>query len=397
MSVKVDTNSYAGEVAKVILSRALLGNQLVERGLINILPNVHHEIALPRVKMTKVLQERKSNPDVPTDAQGQWIISERKLAPEDAMVLTYFEPKTFEHLYRHLQPKGELVYEELPAEVQEALLMEVAKQATFEIGDQMINGGLKTDDKLFKGIIVRMMSCSDRIKVTTSSTKMIERLEAVYKAIPATMSAQPSLRIIMSRKDWQTYDSELSAQTSKGKDVTTTNLKRYKDIQIEDLALWPEGLIVATLCSDDAQSNIWGACNAESDMVTIKVGRVSEVSELMFFKMLFKMDTQIAFGDELVVLDKRTGVTEGSIKATPEVVGLPATGGEAAVLVVASGDYDISGTYTGFTVNKVEGGLLIKAEDNTTGSDRSGEAILTLTGAASSVKTKVRLFQPKKA
>lgn len=393
--VVVQDNSYTGEVSKVILAQALLGNELVERSLIHILPNVHHRIILPRIKMTRVLQERNTNPEVPKDAQGQWILSERALEPQDAMVLTYFDPKTFEHLYRHLQPTGELVFEELPSEVQEALLREISKQATFEIGEQMILGGLKPDDKLFKGIIVRMMSCANRISVTTSASKMIDRLEAVYKAIPATMATRRNLRILMSRKDCQTYDSELSAQHHKGADVTTTNRKQYKDIKIEDLSHWPDGLIVATLASDDSDTNIWGACNAESDAVTIKVGKVSEVSELHFFKMLFKMDTQIAFGDEIVMLDKRAGVSEGSISATPDLVALPAGGGSAASLVVTTGDYSITGEHTGFEVSKVEGGILISAEANSTGSDRSGEIILTLTGVSGSVKTTVRVFQPK--
>lgn len=394
-SLVVQQNSYTGEVAETILSKSLLGNQLVQRGLINILPNVHHAITLPRIRMTNVLQARNSNPEVPKDAKGQFVLSERKLEPKDAMVLTYFDPRTFEHLYRHLQPTGPLVFETLPSEVQQRLLEEVSKQATFEIGNQMINGGLKPDDDLFAGIILRMMSCGDRINVTTSASKMIDRLEAVYKAIPATMLAAPNLRIIMSLKDWQTYDDELSKQTSKGKDVTTTNIKYYKGIKIEDLALWPDSLIVATLASDDSNSNIWGACNAEGDTTTIKVDKVSAVSELMFFKMLFKFDTQVAFGDELVVLDKRTGITEGSISATPEIITIPAAGGESAAVVVTSGEYTIGGTHTDFEVSKIEGGILIKAEANSTGADRTGEIELALTGGASSIKTTIKIYQPK--
>lgn len=393
----INQPSYQGEVAKTILSRSLVGNQLVSRGLIHILPNVHHAITLPRIRVSEVLQPRKSNPEVPKDAKGNWQLSERKIEPKDTMVLTYFDPMTFEHLYRHLQPTGPLVYEELPAEVQEQLLTEVSKQATHEIGRQMIVGGLKPDDELFGGLIKAIMSCGDRVIVTSNSNKMIDRLEAVYQGISATMLDKPNLRLLMSSNDWRKYDSELSAQTSKGKDVTTTNVKRYKDIPIEDLAHWPDNLIVATLASDDTNTNVWGACNAESDLVTIKVGKVSEVSELMFFKMLFKMGIEVAFGDEIVVLDKRTGVTTGVISATPEQIAMPTSGGETAVIVRTSGDYAISGTHTDFTVTKIEGGILISAEANTTESDRTGEIILTLTGGASSAKTTVRVFQPKQS
>lgn len=394
MPLIIEQNSYPGEVADIILSKSLLGNQMVERGLIHIIPNVHRSITIPRIRMTEVLQPRKSNPSINEDAKGEWKLSERKIDPKDAMVLTYFDPSTFEHLYRHLQPTGPLVFEALPPDVQQKLLEEVSKQATFEIGRQMVIGGLKPDDELFGGLIKAVMSCGDRINVTSSSNKMIERLEAIYQAIPETLLDKPNLRIFVSRRDWQKYDSELSAQTSKSKDVTTTNIKRYKDIKIEDMSHWPNDLIVATLASDDTNSNVWGACNAEGDTTTIKVGKVSEISELMFFKMLFKMGVGVAFGDEIVVLDKRTGVTTGTISATPEIITIPTTGGEAAAVVSTSGDYTIGGTHTGFEVSKIEGGVLIKAEANGTGADRTGEIELTLTGA-SSVKTKIKVYQPK--
>ena len=110
----------------------------------------------------------------------------------------------------------------------------------------------------------------------------------------------------MSVNDFDRYDEELTSRENKNRDETTRNIKRYKDIQIETLAAWPDDLIVVTLCSPDAMtSNLFAAVNLQDDEHVIKIDRVSNMSELYFFKMLMKADTNIAFGEEFIVLDKR--------------------------------------------------------------------------------------------
>ena len=53
---------------------------------------------------------------------------EKSLDPVDFMAFTVFNPRTFENIWRKWQPKGNLVFSELPPEAQNALLAELAKQ-----------------------------------------------------------------------------------------------------------------------------------------------------------------------------------------------------------------------------------------------------------------------------
>ena len=134
---------------------------------------------------------------------------------------------------------------------------------------------------------------------------MIDKLKAVRKAIPKAIRNHPDLRLLMSIEDFDTYDDELTKRESKGKDETDVNDKKYKGIRIEALADWPEGVIVATLCSSGVNGNLFAAVNLQDDEDVIQIDRLSNASELYFFKMLMKADTNIAFGEEFVVLDKR--------------------------------------------------------------------------------------------
>ena len=81
---------------------------------------------------------------------------------------------------------------------------------------------------------------------------------------------------------------------------------RYKGISIETVAAWPDGVIVATLCSPDADGNLFAGVNLQNDESVIQIDKVSNASELYFFKLLMMADTNIAFGEEFIVMDTRT-------------------------------------------------------------------------------------------
>ena len=49
--------------------------------------------------------------------------------------------------------------------------------------------------------------------------------------------------------------------------------------------------------------------NLSDDEDVIQIDKLSSASELYFFKMLMKADTNIGFGEEFVVLDSRTSPT----------------------------------------------------------------------------------------
>ena len=62
---------------------------------------------------------------------------------------------------------------------------------------------------------------------------------------------------------------------------------------------------MATLCSPDADGNFFAAVNLQDDESVIQIDKLSNPSELYFFKLLMKADTNIGFGEEIVVMDWR--------------------------------------------------------------------------------------------
>ena len=338
--IKVTNTNYAGEVLEILLTRAATSNELVEKGLIHMEPGVEKAYFLPRMKTGKMLQKRKEMP-TSQDSKGDFTYDERALIPVDFMAYTEFNPRSFENIWRKWQPKGNLVFSELPAEGQNALLREMSKQVKFELGFHFINGILgDDDDHLFNGIVTRMLSDKDVIYVVSGETSMLKKLKAVKDSIPTTMRSNPGLRILMSVTDFDQYDEELTQQPNKGANYTDMNVERYKGIRIVPLSSWPEGLIVATVCGMDYDTNLWAAVNLVDDMDVIQIDKVTNAGEKYFFKMLMKADTNIAWGEEVVLLDSRE-VEDAELSGT--TITLKSPSGQIEITPEAAATYSITG------------------------------------------------------
>lgn len=398
MAIIVRNTNYSGEVLEQLLTLAATSNEIVEKGLIMVIPGVEKKISLPRLKTGKMLQKRKENPNV-EDSKGNFNYDEKSLYPVDFMAFTVFNPRTFENIWRKWQPKGNLVFSELPPEAQNALLSELAKQVQFELGDHYVNGEYgDDDDHLFNGILKQMSKDTEVIVVDSSESTMLGRLKAMRAKIPVAIRNHPDLRILMSVNDFDKYDDELTQREAKNTSETDVNARRYKGITIETLAAWPDDLIVCTLCSPDADGNLFAAVNLQDDEDVIQIDKISNASELYFFKMLMKADTNIAFGEEVVVLDKRSNpvfkASEKKISVDPASVTLEATGGSEEVTVTASGEYEIGSAPAGFKVEATEKGVKISAGTNS-GNQKTGTLTLTL-NADRSKTAKITITQNQK-
>jgi hypothetical protein len=372
--INIQNTNYNGEVLEELLTLAATGNEVVERGLVHIEPGVSDKFSIPRLKTGKMLQKRKEMP-VDGDSKGDFNYSEKELKPVDFMAFTTFNPRSFEKVWRKWQPKGYLVFAELPPEGQNALLRELIKTVRFELGDHFINGEYSEndDDKLFNGLIFRMQNDEDTIKIKGSSPTMISRLSRLRKFIPVTMRNNPGLRILMSISDFDTYDDELTNKTVKGVDYTDISQRRYKGIAIEPLSVWPDGLLVATICGMDYNSNLWVAVNLQDDMDVILIDKLTNAGERYFFKMLMKADTNVAFGEEVIMFQ----LSEPSIVATPATAVLPPAGGNASIAIDATEEFNVTGAPAGWELKVTKTGFTITAPANA-GSAKSGNLTVTL-------------------
>lgn len=388
MAIEIKNTNYSGEVLEEILTLASTGNELVERGLIHVEPNVSKKISVPRLTTSEMLQKRKEQP-TSEDSQGDFNYTEKFLEPKDFMAYTEFNPRKLEHIWRKWQPKGNLVFSELPAEVQNKFLAELIKQVKFELGWHYINGKLGAGKKeLFNGIVFRIKEDDETIKAGSSAVSMIGKLYALRSQIPVTLLDNPNLRILMNKREFERYDMELTKQTAKGVNHTDISPRSFKGIKIEDLANWPAGFITATLCSMGLDGNFFAAVNLQDDEDVIQIDKVTNAGEKYFFKLLMKADTNTAFGQECVVLDR----VAPRITADKVALEFPAEGGEVEVIINTTEEYFVESIPEGYTATESENGLLVSAEPNT-GAEINDTIVLSLKEHTSR-KLRISVSQP---
>ena len=304
-NISISSTNYNGEVLGSILTQAFLGNETAEKGVIHVEPGIEKKFSIPRMRIGKLLQKRIEQPES-SDAKGDITYDEKELNPEDMMVYTEFNPKSFESVWRKFQPTGNMVFYQLPPDVQTKMLDMILKETATEVGWHLINGVKGSgDEDLFFGIVSRIFADSEVNYASTTETTWVKKLEALKNAIPAEIVDNSRLAIIMNTKDYSEYDTELKAQYGKNIDPTGVREQAFDGTRIIRLAYWPKGLVIATLVGGGEESNLWAGVNLNNDGETLFVDKVTNAGEKYFVKILLKADTNIAWGGYVTVLDKR--------------------------------------------------------------------------------------------
>lgn len=405
MAIEINSN-YSGEVLDQLMVRATTQNDIINKGLVRVEPNIRNKFFLPRLRMNgKVLQKRKEQPK-DTDSKGDFKIEEKVLEPKEFMAFTTFNPKSFEKIWKQWQPKGELIFDELPSTVQNQLLAELAKVVDFELGWHFINGTHGTSDmELFDGFLHRIRTDAQTVKVDKpvllTSENIIENLRKVYNAIPSYLRGKKGLCILMSIQDFDKYDDALCALPTKGASYIDVNVKRFKGIPIETIADMPENTMLATITGTDLNTNLWVGIADAKDQTTIKIGLLENAGEKYFFKMLMKADTNIAFGEEVVFYDGAEAVEEPEAEKIPEPsvklsvnqLSFPKSGATKEVSIEAPCPFTVSGEIEGFTYVVEENVLKVTALANA-GDQKGGELTIELE-AHPGITTPLKLTQAK--
>jgi hypothetical protein len=311
MAISIST-IYAGEVLEQLLVRATTGNELVSGGHIHVQPNVQKKFIIPRLRAGNMLQKRKEMP-TEEDSKGDFTITEKYLEPKEFMAFTTFNPRAFEQFWRPFQPKGNLVFRELPPEVQNKMLAEMAKVVDFQLGGEFINGTYsEAEGDFFDGILTRIVADADVVKIAEpaaiTETNILTVFKSVLEALPKVLQKttnRANVKFFTSMPNARMYDYVLTEKPYKGLDYTGMNPERFKGYKIVPLADWPDNVVVAAYATSGMDSNFWAGVDYADDDEVVQIDKLTNAGEKYFFKMLMKADTNIVFGEDIVLYDGR--------------------------------------------------------------------------------------------
>jgi hypothetical protein len=298
------TTTYAGEFAGKYIAAALLSGTTLDKGLIEIKPNVKFKEVIKKVATDNIVK----NATCDFDPTSTLTLTERILQPEEFQVNLQLCKKDFRSDWEAVQ-MGYSVYDNLPPSFTDFLLAHVAEKVAQRIETNIWAGANATTGQ-FDGFTVLFAADADVVDVVgtaVTAANVIEEMGKVVDAIPSVLYGKEDLTIYVSQKVAKAYVRALGGFGSAG--LGAAGVDQKGTMWYGDQPLYFDGIRVAMvngMPADDMvaaqSSNLYFGTGLLSDSNEVKVLDMGDLdgSQNVRVIMRFTAGIQYGFGSEVV-------------------------------------------------------------------------------------------------
>jgi hypothetical protein len=298
------TTTYAGEFAGKYIAAALLSGTTLDKGLIEIKPNVKYKEVIKKVATDDIVK----NAACDFDPTSTLTLTERILQPEEFQVNLQLCKKDFRSDWEAVQ-MGYSVYDNLPPSFTDFLLAHVAEKVAQRIETNIWQGANATAGQ-FDGFTALFAADADVVDVTgttVTAANVITEMGKVVDAIPSALYGKEDLTIYVSQKVAKAYVRALGGFGASG--LGAAGVDQKGTMWYGDQPLYFDGIRVAMvngMPSDDMvaaqSSNLYFGTGLLSDSNEVKVLDMGDLdgSQNVRIIMRFTAGIQYGFGSEVV-------------------------------------------------------------------------------------------------
>jgi hypothetical protein len=196
------TTNYAGAFASKYISAALLSADTLDKGLIEILPNVNYRTTLQKVNTNDIVKDATCD----FDATSTLTLTDRILEVEPFQVNLQLCKKDYYDSWIGGQ-MGFSAYDSIPASFADFLIAHVASKTAQKIEQNIWNGNAASAGE-FSGFLSLMTADSDVIDVTATTvtaSNVIAELGKIVDAIPSALYGKEDLTIYVPQNVAKAY------------------------------------------------------------------------------------------------------------------------------------------------------------------------------------------------
>jgi hypothetical protein len=298
------TTTYAGEFAGKYIAAALLSGTTLDKGLIEIKPNVKFKEVIKKVATDNIVK----NATCDFDPTSTLTLTERILQPEEFQVNLQLCKKDFRSDWEAVQ-MGYSVYDNLPPSFTDFLLAHVAEKVAQRIETNIWAGANATAGQ-FDGFTTLFAADGDVVDVVGTSVtaaNVITEMGKVVDAIPSVLYGKEDLTIYVSQKVAKAYVRALGGFGASG--LGAAGVDQKGTMWYGDQPLYFDGIRVAMvngMPADDMvaaqSSNLYFGTGLLSDSNEVKVLDMGDLdgSQNVRVIMRFTAGIQYGFGSEVV-------------------------------------------------------------------------------------------------
>lgn len=305
------TTTYAGEFAGKYISAALLSGATLDKGSIEIKPNVKYKEVIKKVATDANLIKDASCDFTDT---GAITLTERILQPEEFQVNLELCKKDFRSDWEAIQ-MGYSSFDQLPPKFSDFLIGHVASKVA-EKTEQNIWGGVNGNAGEFDGFTVLMAADADvndaanGAETSFTSSNIVTLLSNVVDSIPNAVYGKEDLKLFVPPVAWQAYIRHLggyganglgaAGYKSEGNQWYNNNASlSFEGIEVVYTPGMPSDHIVA-----GEKSNLFFGTGLLSDHNEVKVIDMADLdgSQNVRIVMRFTSGVQYGIGSDLALL-----------------------------------------------------------------------------------------------
>jgi hypothetical protein len=292
------TTTYAGEFAGKYVAAALLSAPTLDKGLIEIMPNVYYKSVIQKVNTDDILKDATCDFD-PTSTVT---LTERVLTLEEFQVNLQMCKKDFEQTWQAVE-MGYSSFKNVPASFTDFIVAYAAEKVAARI-EQNIWAGTNASAGQFAGFQTLFAADSDVIDVTATTVtaaNVIAELGKVVDAIPAALYGKQDLTIYVPQNVAKAYVRALGGFAAAGVGANGVDNKGTMWYGSQDLYF--DGIKVALaegLSSNKMvaaqKSNLFFGCGLLSDKNECRILDMSDIDGSQNFRLIMRMAAGIQYG-----------------------------------------------------------------------------------------------------
>lgn len=295
------TTTYAGEFANKIIAAALLSSPTIDRGGIEVKPNVRYKQVIKRLATDAILKDATCD----FDATSTITLTEKILQPEEFQVNLQLCKKDFASDWLAVE-QGYSAFKVLPKTFQDFLVAHVAAKVAAK-NETNIWEGVTANAGEFNGLTTLLAAdaslpaANEVAGTTVTAANVITELGKIADAIPSALYTKDDLYIYVSQSIARSYVRALGGFGSSGLGANGTNsmgTQWYNNgsLSFDGIKLFVADGLASTKAIASQKSNLYFGTGLISDLTEVKVIDMADIDGSQNVRVVMRMTAGVQYG-----------------------------------------------------------------------------------------------------
>jgi hypothetical protein len=295
------TTSYAGEFANKIIAAALLSSPTIDRGGIEVKPNVRFKQVIKRVGTDDILKDATCD----FDATSTVTLTEKILQPEEFQVNLQLCKKDFASDWLAIE-QGYSAFKDMPKSFADFLVAHVAAKVAAK-NETNIWRGVTANAGEFNGFATLLAadaslpSANEVAGTTVTAANVIAELGKIADAIPASLYTKDDLSIYVPQNIARAYVRALggfgaSGLGGNGSNAMGTQWYSNGSLTFDGIKIFVADGLASNVAIASQKSNLYFGTGLISDLTEVKVLDMADIDGSQNVRVIMRMTAGVQYG-----------------------------------------------------------------------------------------------------